>query len=95
MDNAQRIIEIVEALPPYKDRQPKMKGSWHFPDLDRHVQFDAIYSDLINVWIPNQPDKNVLMELFILCGFDSLAFVELVITGELTRTAAARGMTNG
>lgn len=84
-----RAMEIVRNLQPYKERSPKLKTSDNFPGRTKLERGEALYSNLINEWIPGQPDSRVLMELFILLNFSALAFVELVITGELDVTLRA------
>lgn len=44
--------------------------------------FDDFYSYVINEWILEQPDKESLMELFILVGFDMAAFLRLIVSAD-------------
>lgn len=85
-DDAQRIVDVVSELVPYKTREFKLRQSKEF-----HGDGDAMYSFIVNEWIFKQPDKALLMELFILLGFNMLAFVELLVTGDLTVTAKKYG----
>lgn len=54
--------------------------------------FDDFYSYVINEWILEQPDKDSLMKLFILVGFDMPAFFRLIVSpdpGKKRTTEAA------
>lgn len=46
---------------------------------------DEWYSNLINEWIPNQPDADELMDLFIECGFKSNIFICKINTTEANK----------
>lgn len=80
-----RAMEIIKGLPPYKSRsEPRLKK---YIELERANEGEG-YSWLINDWIPSEPDAENLMDLFILLGFSTIAFVEVVTTGSFDTTAA-------
>lgn len=56
---------------PYVQREPKLEKI----NSDNWRAKDAWYDHLINEWIPNQPDSEELIDLFIDCKFDPLAFL--------------------
>lgn len=58
----------------YKDRAPKLPARPK-PFIAGEKATDEWYSYLINEWIPNQPDSEKLMYLFIECGFRSDIFI--------------------
>lgn len=72
------IMAIVDALPDYKTRSPRLKKTTDYSPRDDW------YSHLVNVWIPGQPDAQALMRLFIEVGFSPLIFVELVVKRALS-----------
>lgn len=58
----------------YQDRLPKLKER-PTPFVAGDKKTDDWFSYLINEWIPNQPDADELMSLFIDCGFKSNVFI--------------------
>jgi len=58
----------------YSKRDPKLIH----PSKFKGNTIDEWYIYLINDWIPNQPDFEELMSLFIDCGFRPAAFMCLV-----------------
>ena len=85
-------MSILKEIIPYKERTEKLDRAGSFAGSDKDEKFDAFYDYLVNTWIINQPDKDKLMELFILVGFSALAFVELIINGSLEVTAKEYGV---
>ncbi len=68
-DDVERIVEIVNNLPDPKSRKLRMQPPSAFENDG------AWYSWVINKWIVAQPDKEELMELFILVGLSMEAFI--------------------
>lgn len=89
-DPTERILQILEKMPDYKTRkEPRLKPALTHKDAQGYRD---PYSFIINDWIPNEPDMVDLMELFILCNFNSVPFVELVVHKSLDRTAEILGV---
>lgn len=72
------IVDILNSMPPLNTREPKLSaiGSWK--------DFDSTYHNLINEWIPNQPDSDQLMRLFIHLGFRVEPFI-YALAGKLSK----------
>jgi hypothetical protein len=60
----------------YKERIYRLKQTTSFKT------YQGWYSWLINDWIINQPDKDLLMRMFIELDFDPLKFVDIVVNGK-------------
>lgn len=74
MDQDERIEKVCAlTILPYKDRGPKLKR------VGTKRDYDSWYDWLINDWIVNQPDADQLMHLFILCDFQPVPFVTIVV----------------
>ena len=69
----EEIKKIQKTLPNILDRNPKLSSIGRFS-----VKPELAYHNLINDWIPNQPDHYALMNIFILVGFDVLTFVRII-----------------
>ena len=69
----------------YLDRkEPRLKPIHDKPEATLG-DTDNWYSWLINDWIPNEPDSEELMKLFIGCGFNVAVFVGLVVDSAKSR----------
>jgi hypothetical protein len=64
--------ELIKKMIIYKERKQKIKKVAEFND------FHDWYKELVNEFIPKEPDSRVLMELFICCNFDPVLFIKIV-----------------
>lgn len=75
--NISAIQDLMKQLVPYKQRQVRLKRTLDFVD-----DYQKLYDFIVNDWVVNQPDKEVLMALFITLGFNLTVFVAAVIYKE-------------
>lgn len=73
-EEKERRLDVVTKLQiiPMRERKTKMGM------IGTSDNYDNWYGNLINEWIPSQPDAAELMHLFILCEFDPLPFLKIV-----------------
>lgn len=78
--DVEEIIQIVESLPPIKDRLPKFKR----PDSVKTSEESYLW--LVNEWMPTQPDFEKLVRLTVLLNFHmSLVMAALISPGTFER----------
>jgi hypothetical protein len=76
------ILDVLQKVISWQSRFVKLPKSTALPSDWEPNNMDLggrYYSYVINHWIVVQPDSKALMKLFILCGFDLIRFVRLII----------------
>jgi hypothetical protein len=81
----QRIREKLDAsgiVIPYASRDPKMRRIADFGSIDgdwtAYSTFTKWKKYIVSVWIPSQPDSELLNRLFIECEWDTRSFLWVV-----------------
>jgi len=75
---------VTEITIPYVERFPKIRMVTSFgkaeTDHEAHRTFGKWHSWLLNVWIPSQPDRDDLRNLFIEVAWDTRKWLHAVET---------------
>lgn len=59
---------------PWHERIPVLPKVKNYPG-----GAEAWFDNFLNEWIPSQKDSSNLMSLFILCKFDPIAFLKIIV----------------